>query len=184
MLKSFTHPLRIRLYYALGVRGSATATGLAKEVETTAQLAYYHLTRLVALGMVEEDTARPASGRERYWKQATRGFSLPVEEVSDRPDGIQQLELVHRSQAAVHFEYFTRFLQNYQGSAPFREAAFGTDEVMSLTHGQMLELEAELNATLKRFQQRASANPAPEQAGGEDEPTATVMVFIHGFPLG
>jgi len=185
-LKSFTHPLRLRLFYALGLYGSATATTLAKEVGTTAQLAYYHLTRLAELGAVVEDHDHPTKGRERYWRHASRGFSFNTDDVAELPQGVEQMELLHRAQATVHFEYFSKFLQGYSGPPQFRAAAFGTDDVLQLTYQQMLDLEAEINAVLKRFRDLTAANPALAQGQQEDddEPTAKVMASVHGFPIG
>lgn len=178
ILKSFSHPLRLRLYYALAKRGSATATTLAKDIGTTAQLAFYHLSRMAELGVLEEDPAAPSRGRERYWKRSTRGLSFTAEDLGT--DTVSDLEVLHRGQAAVHFEQ----LQEFFSSEPdpddaFRSAAFGSDMVLTLTRTEVDLLREQLTEVLLRF--RDQPRPADESSANV-KATRSMFVIVHAFP--
>ena len=177
VLKSFSHPLRLRLYYALAKHGSATATVLARDVGTTAQLAFYHLSRMAELGVLEEDLEAPSRGRERYWKQSTRGLSFTPDSLGDNT--VSDLEVLHRAQAGIHLEQ----LQDFFSSGPdpsdeFRSAAFGADMVLDLTRAEVDLLREELTQTLLRFRDRQRAT-----AGRSEVDSRSMFVFVHAFPM-
>ncbi|MFJ8207528.1 ArsR/SmtB family transcription factor [Micromonospora chalcea] len=177
VLKSFSHPLRLRLYYALAKHGSATATVLAKEVGTTAQLAFYHLSRMAELGVLEEDREAPSRGRERYWRQSTKGLSFTPDDLGDNT--VSDLEVLHRAQAGIHLEQ----LQDFFNSGPdpgdeFRSSAFGADMVLELSRTEVDLLREELTQTLLRFRDRQ-----PQAAEPAQDDTRSIFVFIHAFPM-
>jgi DNA-binding transcriptional ArsR family regulator len=177
VLKSFSHPLRLRLYYALAKHGSATATALAKDVGTTAQLAFYHLSRMAELGVLEEDLEVPSRGRERYWKQSARGLSFTPDNLGDNT--VSDLEVLHRAQAGIHLEQLQEFFNaGPDPSDEFRSAAFGADMVLDLTRAEVDLLREELTQTMLRFRdrQRTTAD-RPEGA------SRSMLVFIHAFPM-
>ncbi|MEV0733440.1 helix-turn-helix domain-containing protein [Polymorphospora sp. NPDC050346] len=178
VLKSFSHPLRLRLYYAVAKRGSATATTLAKDIGTTAQLAFYHLSRMAELGVLEEDAEAPSRGRERHWKQSARGFSFNPAELGT--DTVSSLEVLHRAQAGIHVERLQEFFDSGPDpSDEFRSAAFGTDMILTLTAAEANLLREELSATLLKFRNQRPPASEPDAAapGARD-----IFVFIHAFP--
>ncbi|MFF0880417.1 winged helix-turn-helix domain-containing protein [Micromonospora aurantiaca (nom. illeg.)] len=179
ILKSFSHPLRLRLYYALAKRGSATATVLAKDIGTTAQLAFYHLNRMAELGVLEEDSHTPARGRERYWRQSTQGLSFTTEDLG--ADTLSDLEALHRGQAGIHFEQLQAFFAT--GPDPddqFRNTAFGSDMVLALNRTEVDLLRQQLTDLLLRF--RNTPHPPADNDEG-DEDRRDVFVFVHAFPM-
>lgn len=178
VLKAFTHPIRLRLYYALAASTSATATQLAKQVDTTAQLAFYHLTRLADLGVVEEDPDARAHGRERYWRPSTRGLSF--DPTSFGQDTEREVELLHRAQATAHFELLRRFFDTPSDAGDaLRAAAFGTDMILELTDAELDELREEMTAVLLRFRDRPRSSDPDTPAA----PTGRVFALAHAFPM-
>ncbi|MEV0878623.1 winged helix-turn-helix domain-containing protein [Micromonospora echinofusca] len=180
VLKSFSHPLRLRLYYALAKRGSATATSLAKDVGTTAQLAFYHLSRMAELGVLEEDDAAPARGRERYWKRSTQGLSFTADSLGS--DTVSDLEVLHRGQAGIHFEHLQEFFAGGPDAEDeFRAAAFGSDMVLNLSRAEVDLLREQLTEVLLRF--RDKSRPTDSAAPAAEEATRSMFVFVHAFPM-
>lgn len=177
VMKSFTHPLRIRMFYALTARGgSATATQLAKDVGTTAQLAYYHLSIMAKLGVLEADLAARARGRERFWKHSTEGLSFDPADLG--PGSESGIELLHRAQVAAHFELLQRFFsREVTEGDDFRTAAFGSDMVLKLSLAQFADLQQELTDVLLRFRDQTAQQPS------EDAETQQVFALLHAFPI-
>ncbi|WBB97448.1 helix-turn-helix domain-containing protein [Solwaraspora sp. WMMA2059] len=168
-LKAFTHPLRLRLYYALAGLGSATATTLAAEVGVTPQLAFYHLTRMAELGALEEDPAAMARGRERYWRHATRGLSFTQDNESKSVDDLDSLQ---RAQAAVHFEHLERYFSRLSDDDKAQSLAFSSDMVLELNEEDSKELQEKLTEILMTFRDRRSARKGKK-----------VFVFLHAIPM-
>jgi len=73
-LKSFAHPLRLRLYELLEELGPSTATRLAAQVGQNTGATSYHLRELARHEMIE---LAPGLGRgkEKYWRVVPGGFS-------------------------------------------------------------------------------------------------------------
>lgn len=179
VLKAFTHPLRLRLYYALAATTSATATQLAKQVNTTAQLAFYHLTRLAELGVVEEDQYAEAHGRERYWRQSSRGLTFDPN--SFDKDTEREVEVLHRAQAAAHAELLRQFFDTPSDLGDtLRAAAFGTDMILELTVAELNELREEINAVLLRFRDRPRAS---DPNALDPARSRRVFALAHAFPM-
>lgn len=169
-LKAFTHPLRLRLYYALAGLGSATATTLAAEVGVTPQLAFYHLTRMAELGALEEDPAAMARGRERYWRHATRGLSFTTR--GNESESSDSLGSLQRAQAAVHFEHLERYFSRVSNDGNSQALAFSSDMVLELNDEDSEELQRKLTEILMSFRDRRSTRKGKK-----------VFVFLHAIPM-
>ena len=74
-MRALAHPVRLALLTALQDGGPATATQLAPRVGATPSVTSWHLRHLAKHGLVV-DAPRPpeGSGRERWWRAASRGF--------------------------------------------------------------------------------------------------------------
>jgi DNA-binding transcriptional ArsR family regulator len=66
-LHALTHPLRVRLLGLLRREGPATASQLARRTGLSSGSTSYHLRRLGAAGLADEDTGR-GNGRDRWWR--------------------------------------------------------------------------------------------------------------------
>ncbi|HEX4817463.1 MAG TPA: helix-turn-helix domain-containing protein [Nonomuraea sp.] len=73
-LKSFAHPLRLRMYELLDERGPSTATGLAALLGQNTGATSYHLRELARHGMIEV-VPEMGRGKEKYWRVVPGGFS-------------------------------------------------------------------------------------------------------------
>ncbi|WP_327237051.1 helix-turn-helix domain-containing protein [Streptomyces sp. NBC_01317] len=73
--KVFGHPLRMRLYRALHLSRTGTASQLADQVGETVSLVSYHLRRLADHGLIDEAEGH-GDGRERWWKLASEDPAL------------------------------------------------------------------------------------------------------------
>jgi len=178
VLKSFTHPLRLKLYYAIATRGSATATTLAQAVGTTPQLAYYHLRKMATLGVLEPDTEHPSVGRERFWKQATSGMSF---DAGDFPEAAGDMLALHRAHASVHEHLLDQYfsIASATPADPMVLAAFGTDMFVEVTPEELGEINEAVTELLIAYRDRKTA-----EAQGGDLPTrGKVMVLLHAFPV-
>ncbi|MGW3344357.1 ArsR/SmtB family transcription factor [Nonomuraea rubra] len=73
-LKSFAHPLRLRIYQLLEEHGPSTATRLAGLLGQNTGATSYHLRELAKHGMIEV-VAGMGRGKEKYWRITPGGFS-------------------------------------------------------------------------------------------------------------
>ena len=70
-LRVLAHPTRLALLNRLREQGPATARRLAAHFELDSGAASYHLRRLAAGGLIEEDTER-GTRRDRWWRARHR----------------------------------------------------------------------------------------------------------------
>ncbi|SDI12643.1 ArsR/SmtB family transcription factor [Nonomuraea jiangxiensis] len=74
-LKSFAHPLRLRIYELLEEHGPSTATRLAALLGQNTGATSYHLRELSRHGMIEV-AAGMGRGKEKYWRVVQGGFAF------------------------------------------------------------------------------------------------------------
>ncbi|GAA3148079.1 helix-turn-helix domain-containing protein [Nonomuraea salmonea] len=74
-LKSFAHPLRLRIYELLDEHGPSTATRLAALLGQNTGATSYHLRELARHGMIEV-VAGMGRGKEKYWRITPRRLLL------------------------------------------------------------------------------------------------------------
>ncbi|MDA0637567.1 helix-turn-helix domain-containing protein [Nonomuraea sp. MCN248] len=90
-LKSFAHPLRLRLYELLEERGPATATQLAGLVGENTGATSYHLRELARHRMIEVVPGM-GRGKEKYWRVTPGGFSYG--DADPDPEAARALEFL------------------------------------------------------------------------------------------
>ncbi|MFC7587315.1 ArsR/SmtB family transcription factor [Nonomuraea antimicrobica] len=74
-LKSFAHPMRLRIYELLDENGPSTATRLAALLAQNSGATSYHLRELAKHGMIEVVRGM-GRGKEKYWRVTPGGFSF------------------------------------------------------------------------------------------------------------
>jgi len=105
-LKALAHPLRVRLLAALREAGggTATATDLARALETDTGSTSYHLRVLARHGFVEEGPRVEGSGRhprERRWRTVHRVNTWDNVDLAATAEGREAGDLMRRRQAEV-----------------------------------------------------------------------------------
>jgi DNA-binding transcriptional ArsR family regulator len=171
-LRVLAHPLRSRLLTALRIHGPATATSLARELDTNTGATSYHLRKLASVGLVEEtDDGR---GRERWWRASTASHEWRERDVAGDPDG-------EAASAWLRRHYFQGFAERYERwldassaeSVDWRDAAESGDAEIRVSPEHLRAFEAELMSLLGRYR-----DPSP------DDPQARrVAVYFHTFPV-
>jgi DNA-binding transcriptional ArsR family regulator len=175
-LRAFAHPLRVRLYYELGLRSAATVSDLAAAVTEPISLVSYHLHQLAGHGFIEPAPELARDNRERWWRLSEqRRMRLSVTDFLDQPGGLEAAAAIQQSVATLRAEQIERFLQDQQhGDREWLEAAFSDDGVLMLTVEELKLLHEELAEVIKRFRERADSKPEPDRR--------RTMLIIHGFP--
>ncbi|PRH77743.1 transcriptional regulator [Streptomyces solincola] len=179
-LKAFAHPLRIRLYRALFVARTATASHLAEEVDEQVALVSYHLRRLAGHGLIEEAPAQSRDGRERWWRPSSQGLSYRDSDFRDAPERAAASTALMRMLVEQRGELYRRHLDQLETwSVEWRDASFNSEYLPRLTHGEMADLQRELDALLAKYD---AIGRAGEEAG-ETEGRENVAVHLYGFPF-
>ncbi|MEV5973501.1 helix-turn-helix domain-containing protein [Streptomyces sp. NPDC051921] len=178
-LKAIAHPLRMRLYRALFVARTATASQLAEQVDEAVSLVSYHLRKLAVHGLIEEAGTQSADGRERWWQPSSYGLSIRDEDVRTSPEMAAASDAVGRTIHEQRAELHRRFLdERLTWSDEWRSAVISSEWLPRLTAAELASLGAELDALLKRYDQAARA----AEAAGDTEGRENVAVHLHGFP--
>ena len=84
-LHALAHPLRLRLLSALRLFGPATATELARRLDTNSGQTSYHLRQLAEVGLIEDDPDH-STARDRYWRACHDVTSWSSRQFRDDPD--------------------------------------------------------------------------------------------------
>ncbi len=76
-MRALAHPARMAIWQHLGLDGPATATECAAIAGLSPSACSYHLRTLARYGVIEEDPAHSADGRERPWRVKIVAFNVP-----------------------------------------------------------------------------------------------------------
>ncbi|MFF0424449.1 ArsR/SmtB family transcription factor [Streptomyces sp. NPDC004520] len=178
-LKAISHPLRMRLYRALFVARTATASQLAEQVDEAVSLVSYHLRKLAEHGLIEEAENRSTDGRERWWQPSSYGFSVQEEDLRDAPELLAASAAFGRTVNQQRAELHSRFLdERLTWSSEWRAASVSSEWLPRLTAAELTALGEELEAVLRKHDQRARA----AEAAGDTEGRENVAVHLHAFP--
>jgi DNA-binding transcriptional ArsR family regulator len=172
-VRVLAHPLRARLLSELRREGPATATALARALDTNTGATSYHLRKLADVGLVEETD--DGVGRERWWRAAHELTTMSLRDLQGDPDAEAALEWL----SGEYFRQFTDKAQRWaaeQSHWPlaWREAAGASDLMLELTPDELTAMQRELWAVAERYRARGEA------AGGEDR--HRVFFYLHLFP--
>lgn len=172
-LRVLAHPLRSRLLAELRVHGEATATALARALETNSGATSYHLRRLAEVGLVVDTGG--GLGRERIWRAAQEG--TPTGDTLDQEPLDEE-----DAQAAdwLALDYLSHFHERAQGWLGHRagwpqewQVAGLDDHLVQVTAEQLTALRAELSEVLGRYRRVGQGNPRAKR----------VVVYTCALPL-
>ncbi|MGQ4515994.1 helix-turn-helix domain-containing protein [Streptomyces sp. DW26H14] len=179
-LKAFGHPLRMRLYRALSLARTATASQLADQVDEAVSLVSYHLRKLAEHGLIEEAERHGGDGRERWWQPVAGGLTFRQEDFQDAPEKAAAYAAVGR----MSFEERSSLYRSYLDTATtwpadWRAASFSTESLAPLTADELARLSEEMHALVRRH--RADAIAAQE--AGDTEGREDVALHLYAFPF-
>lgn len=187
-VRVLAHPLRSRLLSELRREGPATATDLARRLDTNTGATSYHLRKLAEVGLVEE--AEGGVGRERRWQSAHEFTTLSLRDVAGDPDAEAALAWLH----GEYFQQFTdkarRWAEAQSGwSLEWREAAGASDSMLELTPAELTAMQDEIWEVTERYRTAARARVREHAAaqehdddGDESDDRHRVFFFMHCFP--
>ncbi|MFB6630451.1 helix-turn-helix domain-containing protein [Streptomyces sp. NPDC056362] len=178
-LRAIAHPLRMRLYRALFVARTATASQLADQVDEAVSLVSYHLRKLAEHGLVEAAEPQSEDGRERWWQPSSYGFSIHDEDLRDAPELAAASAAFGRTIDAQRRDIYARFLdERHTWSEEWRAASVSSEWLPRLTAAELASLGDELDALLRKYDRLART----AEAAGDTEGRENVAVHLHGFP--
>ena len=180
-LKAFTHPLRVRLYYALRSAHVASVSHLAQAVGASVAQASYHLQQLHVHGFIKEAPQYARDRRERWWQLGDQRLGWEPSSLIDRPEATAIANLVKATALEEQFRMIDSFQSDESSwDTGWRDAAFMVDGTADLTDTELAQLHGELMEVVKRYAALRAKRPAYEkpQPGVE-----RVMYVLHGFPI-
>ncbi|MDX3852827.1 helix-turn-helix domain-containing protein [Streptomyces sp. AK02-01A] len=179
-LKAFGHPLRMKLYRALYIARTATASQLADQVDEAVSLVSYHLRKLADHGLIEQAEPQGRDGRERWWQLASQGLSFHDEDFSDAPEKAATHAAVGRMSFEQRSDLYRRYLDTQSAwDADWRRAAFSNEYLAPLTAAELVAFTSEMHQLAKKYE---AAGRAAEEAGDTDG-REHVALHLYGFPF-
>ncbi|MFE9018213.1 ArsR/SmtB family transcription factor [Streptomyces sp. NPDC007808] len=179
-LKALAHPLRMNLLRALTIGRVATASQLAEQVDEAVSLVSYHLRKLAEHGLIEEAEPQSADGRERWWQPASDGVSIRDEDFRDAPEKAAAHTAASRLFAEQRTDMYRRWLDERSHWSPeWNRVASSTESNLRLTADELAELNQELLALLRRYDEQGRA----AEAAGGTEGRENVAVHTYTFPF-
>ncbi len=174
-VRVLAHPLRSRLLSELRREGPATATDLARRLDTNSGATSYHLRKLAEVGLVEE--AGGGAGRERRWRAAHEFTTLSVRDLQGDPDAEAALTWL----TGDYFEQFAEKAREWaqvqaDWSLEWREASGVSDSMLELTPAQLRAMQEEIWQVAERYRTATGSGAEP---GGDRR---RVFFFMHCFP--
>src|SRR5687768_3039492 len=107
-IRTLAHPLRARLLAVLRLDGTATATTLARLLDTNTGATSYHLRQLADVGLVVEE-ADLGTGRQRFWRAAHDASTWRPTDFDDDPDAQAAAEWIEHQQLKLMGEQAERW---------------------------------------------------------------------------
>jgi DNA-binding transcriptional ArsR family regulator len=179
-LKAFAHPLRLKLYRALYVARTATASQLAEQVDEAVSLVSYHLRKLAEHGLIEAAEPQSGDGRERWWRPAAESLTVRHEDVKDAPEKLAAQGALTRTLLEQRIELYRRHLDESETwNDAWRSAGFEGEYLPRLTAPELDELQHELDALLRKYQAKGRA----AEESGDIRGRENVAIHVYGFPF-
>jgi DNA-binding transcriptional ArsR family regulator len=179
-LKAFTHPLRLKLYRALLVAGTATASQLSEQVDEAVSLVSYHLRKLATHRLIEEAEPQSGDGRERWWQVPSQRLSVRSQDPADAPETAAARVALSRVAYRGQGEMYERYLDEQATWSPeWRTAAFSSEYLTPLTAEELRQLARELDAVVEKWWAHGRA----ARQAGDTEGREHVALHLYGFPF-
>jgi DNA-binding transcriptional ArsR family regulator len=166
------HPLRTRLLTALRTGGPATATALARRLDTNTGATSYHLRKLASVGLVDE--TQDGRGRERWWQASTPSHGWTERDVAGDADAEAASDWLRRHYLRSFVDRYERWLdRSSDESLDWRDAAEFGDAEIRLSPDELRAFQGELLELLDRYRHPSR----------DDSDARRVAFYYHAFPV-
>lgn len=178
-LKALTHPLRVRILYAVQAESAVTASRIGQLVDESPASVSYHLRKLADAGFVQEAPEHGSDGRERWWRVPDGGFTWTSSDFDATPEGRTTERAARRLLVDNQFRRRQEFDSDPDRWGPdWVQAAYSTDYVLKMTTEQLAGMSREIQSVIEKW--RARADSARDESADDSQ---HIMVFAHGFPF-
>ncbi len=161
-LHALAHPLRLRLLAALRLYGPATATELARRLDTNSGQTSYHLRQLAEVGLIEDDPDH-STARDRYWRACHDTTSWSAQQFRDDPDDRAAETRLVGMAARQHAIWLDEALAARDDWDPaWVDASDLSDAQMHLTPAGLRAMNDELSAVIERYRTHHQEHDAPD----------------------
>ena len=173
-LKALVHPLRVAILGLLRTDGPATASELARRLETSSGATSYHLRQLERHGFVS-DARDLGTGRQRYWEARHDYTTADRSQMRGDDDAVVLFDEVMRLSASLREAEVVEWIgsQDDWGDA-WTDAAAGDDYLLHLTSSELAELVGAVRLLISGRMTR------PEEEAPDD--VEAVRVHLLAFP--
>lgn len=176
-LQVLAHPLRSQLLTALRMGGPATATDLARTLDTNTGATSYHLRKLASVGLVEE--VEGGRGRERRWQAATVAHEWTEGDVAEDPDGQAATDWLRRNHLQFFLEHYQAWLDDLATwPLDWQDAASASDYALRLSPARLAAFDADVQALVAEYR-KAPADDRPGTPTDEE----IVQIYLYAFPF-
>ncbi|MFF4614769.1 ArsR/SmtB family transcription factor [Nonomuraea jabiensis] len=180
-LKSFAHPLRLRIYELLDEHGPSTATKLAALLGQNTGATSYHLRELAGHGMIEVVPGM-GRGKEKYWRITPGGFSFG--EPGSDPETASAMEFLLDDLVRQRGAELARWREE-EARAPeawVRASGYGRRS-LRLTPEESAALRDEVFEVLERYRALSDRRES-ESPDSRDPSMGRVVIHFDVLPVG
>ena len=139
---------------ALKVDGPSTASMLAKRTGQAVGNASHHLKVLAGAGLVEEAPELAKDKRERWWRLVSAGTRWTTSEFGDDAAALALAREAEVLQLRRQVERVQQWMANADSDPVWDDAAFATQNRLTLSPQEMYAVAEEIMAVLKRWSER------------------------------
>jgi DNA-binding transcriptional ArsR family regulator len=172
-IRALAHPTRLALLEALGMHGELTATEAAALVGESPSSCSFHLRTLAKHGFVEE--AGGGSGRQRPWRLAHLGTSIPTFEDAERSVAAGALGDMYVERQLGRMRQWRQ--RQLEAPAEWRAASTVTEMVSWVTPDELDEINNAARDAIDRYRERM-LDPSTRPEGSQP-----VEILYFSYPV-
>lgn len=171
-LRVLAHPTRLRLLGLLRRLGPQTAASLAEHIDEAPGTLSYHLSKLAAANLIEQDPRPGSDRRERWWRASQEQTVWDDADFAGDPEKFRVAKDFYR----ILGQHYARQYEAYVDSMPqldraWIDGAVGSDRLLRLTVQQLHELRNDFHALEAKW----AAISADHTAGDDGEEIFLLM---------
>ncbi len=183
-LRAIAHPVRVRLYEILTAEGPSTVSQLAVKLNAMVGTLSYHLHQLEFYGYIEEAPELAENRRERWWRAIPGGMRWSEVALGDAPGSRAAADAARRVLVSRQVDRLRRWNeQPAKWPAAWRDAAFSTDMLLTLTPAELRQFSEDISDVVHRWVKQTKQQPPPTQKPSRRTRRRQVFFFAHAFPF-